>query len=78
MYILPGIVKNGRRQSQTSFFSCVFHVFCVILAPEKVCLDTNIFSLSELETEILKQVYSDGHFEERPPLRSRVEFGVAL
>ena len=36
--------------------------FFVILGPENVCLDIKIFFLRELETEILKHVYSGGHF----------------
>ena len=42
------------------FFS--YQSFFAILGPENVCLDTNIVFLRGLETEILKHVYSGGHF----------------
>ena len=58
---------------------CVFGiVFFVILGPENVYLDTKIIFPSDLETEILRHVYFEGHFEKWPPLRSRVKFGMAL
>ena len=53
-------------------------VLIVILGPEYVYLDTNIIFPSDLETEILRLVYSGGHFEKWPPLRSRVKFRMAL
>ena len=36
--------------------------FCVILGFENVYLDTKIFFLNQLETEIIKHIYSGGHF----------------
>ena len=58
---------------------CVFViVFFVLLGPENVYLDTKIIFPSDFETEISKHVYSGGHFEKWPPLRSRVKFGMAL
>ena len=53
-------------------------VIFVILGPENVYLDTKIIFPSDLETEILRHVYSVGHFEKWPSLRSRVKFGMAL
>ena len=48
---------------------CVFIiVFFVILVQENVCLDTKIFFLRGLETEILKHVCSGGHFKKWPTL----------
>ena len=45
---------------------CVFViVFFVILGPENVYLDTKIIFPSDLETEILRQVYSGGHFTKK-------------
>ena len=42
---------------------CVFFiVFFVILGLENVYLDTKIIFLSDLETEILINVHSGGHF----------------
>ena len=52
--------------------------FFGILGPENVYLDTKIIFLSDLETEILRHVYSGGHFEKWQSLRSRVKFGMAL
>ena len=58
---------------------CVFViVFFVMLGPENVYLDTKIIFPSDLETEILINVCSGGHFEKWLPLRARVEFGMAL
>ena len=48
------------------------------LGPEYVYIDTKIIFPSDLETEILRHVYSGGHFEKWPPLRSSVKFGMAL
>ena len=42
-------------------------VFFVILAPVNVYLDTKIIFPSDLETEILRHVYSGGPFEKCPP-----------
>ena len=42
--------------------------FCVILGPENVYLDTKIFFLNQLETEMIKHKYSDGHFGKMPRL----------
>ena len=53
-------------------------VFFVILGPENVYLDTKIIFPSDLETQILRHVYSGGHFKKWPPLRLRVKFGMAL
>ena len=39
--------------------------FCVILGSENVYLDNNFFFLNQLETEIIKHVYSGGHFEKK-------------
>ena len=36
--------------------------FFVTLGPENVYLDTKIFFLNQLETEIIKHIYSGGHF----------------
>ena len=42
---------------------CVFViVIFIILGPENVCLDTKKNCVRGLETEILKHVYSGGHF----------------
>ena len=62
---------------------CQLYVFVIVLfviglGPEYVYSDTKIIFPSDLETEILKQVYSGGHFEKWPSLRSRVKFGMAL
>ena len=43
----------------------VFVIF-VILDPKNVYLDTKIIFPSDLETEILRHVYSGGHFDQRP------------
>ena len=53
--------KNVRRRSQKSIFR-IFDVFFVILGPKNVCLDTKIVFLCLLETKLLKDVYSGGHF----------------
>ena len=42
--------------------------FFGILGPENVYLDTKIIFPSDLETEILRHVYSGGHFEKWPSL----------
>ena len=52
--------------------------FFVIPGPENVYLDTKIIFPSDLETEILRHVYSGGRFEKWPPLKSRVKFRMAL
>ena len=39
--------------------------FYVIFGPENVYLDTKIFFLNQLETEILKHLYSSGHFRKK-------------
>ena len=58
---------------------CVFViVFFVILGAENVYLDTKIIFPSDLETEILIDVCSGGHFEKWPPLRSRDKFEMVL
>ena len=38
-------------------------VFFVILGPENVYIDTKIIFPSDLETEILRHLYSGGNFE---------------
>ena len=41
-------------------------VFFVIVGPKIVYLDTKIIFPSDSETEILRHVYSGGHFDQRP------------
>ena len=53
-------------------------VFFIILGLENVYLDTKIIFPSYLVTEILRHVYSGGHFEKWLLLKSRVKFGMAL
>ena len=53
-------------------------VFFVIPGSKNVYIDTKIIFPSDLETEILRHVYSGGHFGKWPPLISRVKFGMAL
>ena len=49
---------------------CQIYVFVivifVILGPKNVYLDTKIIFPSDLEAEILRHVYSGGHFDQRP------------
>ena len=61
MYNLASILKKNDCYNGQILNLRIHKYLFVILGPENVCLDTNIFFLCELETEILKHVYSGGH-----------------
>ena len=54
-----------------SFRYVFVFVFFMILDPENVCLDTKMVFLCELEINILKHVYSGGHFFQNGLRRSQ-------
>ena len=56
MYILATILKNGHHRDKKNLR--IFNWLCVIFGTENVYLDTNIFFLNQLETEILKHLNS--------------------
>ena len=61
MYILASILQNDHHWDKKKI-SVFLKVFCVVFGAENLDLDTKIFFLNQLETEILNQLYSSGHF----------------
>ena len=78
MYILAAILEtNDYNDGQILNLRICNCRFCNPW-PRKCMFRHQDFFPRELETEILKHVYSGGHFEKWPPLRSKVKFAYLL
>ena len=74
MYILVAIWEKLTAM-MVKYSICVFIiVFFGFLGPVNICLDTKTFFLRELETGIMKHVYSGDHLKKMATTRGKFAY----